>query len=267
MSLFANQKLDGRASRVYVKDMTTTTTLTGRDAIRYAEAHDLTVRKHADPIEGAREGLTVSEAEEVAREDASLIWIEVEAPDLIATEARDCADCAWPEGTDDDRRESADWCLTEGDLKSIERVLGRRLVRDEIRDASRAYEARLLALRATLPPRRPGRPAREPSEGETRTVSVRLTGRERASFGTAAGGEGEIGGWLRGLGRVEAEMDAVKTECAYCGRDVPGSAGGRDVPGSGDEQVPALADDGEWSDLAAHHSADCEWIATRAHRR
>lgn len=52
-------------------------TLTGRDAISYAEANGLTLSKHADPTEGTRAGLTVEEAEEVAAEDPSLIWIAV----------------------------------------------------------------------------------------------------------------------------------------------------------------------------------------------
>ena len=54
--------------------MTTTTKLTGRAAISHAAASGTTLNKYADPTEGARTGLTVEEAEEVAREDASLIW-------------------------------------------------------------------------------------------------------------------------------------------------------------------------------------------------
>jgi hypothetical protein len=55
----------------------TTTTLEGLNAIDYAEAHGLTLNKYADPTEDAREGLSVSEAREVAREDASLIYVSV----------------------------------------------------------------------------------------------------------------------------------------------------------------------------------------------
>jgi hypothetical protein len=51
-------------------------TLTGTDAIAYAETHGRTLNKHADPTEGARTGLTVSEAQRVAKEDPSLIWID-----------------------------------------------------------------------------------------------------------------------------------------------------------------------------------------------
>lgn len=54
----------------------TTKILTGHDAITYAEAAGLTLKKYADPIEGAREGLTVDEAREVAREDQGLIYLE-----------------------------------------------------------------------------------------------------------------------------------------------------------------------------------------------
>lgn len=52
-------------------------TITGLDAINHAEAHGLRLSKYADPIEDAREGLTVDEAREVAAEDASLIYLQV----------------------------------------------------------------------------------------------------------------------------------------------------------------------------------------------
>jgi hypothetical protein len=60
--------------------MTTTTsktTLTGREAIAYAREHGLDVQKYADPTEGAR-SLTPDEADQVAREDPSLLWVEVQ---------------------------------------------------------------------------------------------------------------------------------------------------------------------------------------------
>ena len=53
-----------------------TTKLTGSKAIEYAEAHGLTLNKYTDPTEEAREGLSVDEARQIAREDPSLIWIE-----------------------------------------------------------------------------------------------------------------------------------------------------------------------------------------------
>ena len=49
--------------------------LHGREAILYAERHGLALNKYADPTEGAREGLTVGEANDVASEDPDLIWI------------------------------------------------------------------------------------------------------------------------------------------------------------------------------------------------
>jgi hypothetical protein len=58
--------------------MTTTTRLTGRDAIQYARRHGLTLSKYADPTEGARSDLTIAEAEAVAREDGSLIYVDAE---------------------------------------------------------------------------------------------------------------------------------------------------------------------------------------------
>ncbi len=45
-------------------------------------------------------------------------------------------------------------------------------------------------------------------------------------------------------------------ECADCGRE-------HALPDS----VPDADDDEAWGELAAEHDDDCEWIATRAHRR
>lgn len=53
-------------------------TLIGLDAIEFAEKHGLRLSKYADPTEDAREGLTVEEAREIAREDASLIYIKAD---------------------------------------------------------------------------------------------------------------------------------------------------------------------------------------------
>jgi len=50
--------------------------LTGHEAIAYAEAHDLTLSKYADPIEDERDGLTIEEAIAVANGDPSLIYID-----------------------------------------------------------------------------------------------------------------------------------------------------------------------------------------------
>lgn len=55
--------------------------LTGYDAIDYAEANGLTLAKYADPTEDAREGLTVAEAREIAREDPSLIYVPADDTD------------------------------------------------------------------------------------------------------------------------------------------------------------------------------------------
>ena len=46
------------------------------------------------------------------------------------------------------------------------------------------------------------------------------------------------------------------TECVYCGYTIPGG-----------ETVPSVDDDAAWAKLAAQHSAGCEWVITRAHRR
>ena len=52
--------------------------LGGHEAIKYAEAHGTTLQKYADPIEDAREDLSIEEAREIAREDPSLIYVDVE---------------------------------------------------------------------------------------------------------------------------------------------------------------------------------------------
>jgi hypothetical protein len=51
--------------------------LTGFEAIEYAEVEGLNLNKAADAIDEARSGLTVAEAEAIAAEDPSLIWLEV----------------------------------------------------------------------------------------------------------------------------------------------------------------------------------------------
>ena len=53
----------------------TTITLQGGAAVDYAYEHDLTLDKYADPIEGARTGLTPEEAYAVVREDPRLITL------------------------------------------------------------------------------------------------------------------------------------------------------------------------------------------------
>ena len=45
------------------------------------------LNKYSDPIEDAREGLTVEEAREIAREDPGLIYLEVEEMDYYIDEA------------------------------------------------------------------------------------------------------------------------------------------------------------------------------------
>jgi hypothetical protein len=52
------------------------TTISGHAAITLAETFGLTLNKYADPTDGARDGLTAEEAREIAREDASLIWLD-----------------------------------------------------------------------------------------------------------------------------------------------------------------------------------------------
>ena len=49
----------------------------GRKALDYAYRHNVGLHKYADPIEGARSGLTFEQAYEIAKEDPSLIYAKV----------------------------------------------------------------------------------------------------------------------------------------------------------------------------------------------
>lgn len=51
--------------------------LYGYEAIAYAEEHEVPLNKYADPVEDARECLTIEEAREVAAEDPGLIYIDI----------------------------------------------------------------------------------------------------------------------------------------------------------------------------------------------
>lgn len=53
-------------------------TLKAYDAIEYAEQHGLRLSMYNSPIEDARDDLTVEEAREIAREDAGLIYLDIE---------------------------------------------------------------------------------------------------------------------------------------------------------------------------------------------
>jgi hypothetical protein len=55
----------------------TTSRIIGHDAIEYAERHGLTLKKYADPTEGAREDLSLDEAREIAKADPTLIYIDI----------------------------------------------------------------------------------------------------------------------------------------------------------------------------------------------
>jgi hypothetical protein len=51
--------------------------LTGFAAIEFAEKHGLRLTKRADRVDDAVEGLTVAEAEAIADEDESLIYLDL----------------------------------------------------------------------------------------------------------------------------------------------------------------------------------------------
>ena len=49
----------------------------GRKALDYAYRHNVALHKYADPIEGARSGLSFDEADDIVRVDPSLIYARV----------------------------------------------------------------------------------------------------------------------------------------------------------------------------------------------
>lgn len=52
--------------------------LQGGDVLEYLRRNPSEVcNKHADPLEEACEGVTLEEAEQIAREDAGLLWVEL----------------------------------------------------------------------------------------------------------------------------------------------------------------------------------------------
>lgn len=100
--------------------MNDTVTLYGRDAIAYAEAHDMTLAKASDPTEGAREGVSVDEARQIATQDSGLLslslpWHTVRQH-IVAL--RDEAIAAG----DDDQAESCDAALA-GDEDEVARCM------------------------------------------------------------------------------------------------------------------------------------------------
>lgn len=60
--------------------------LIGWDAIRYAVANDMLLRKYADPVEDAREGVTPEQAQEIATDDPRVIYIEITGEHLVVDE-------------------------------------------------------------------------------------------------------------------------------------------------------------------------------------
>ena len=85
--------------------------ITGQAAIDYATTSNQTLNKYADPIEEARAGLTIEEAEEVAREDASLVWISAPTiPEELYEDDQDLEDLADFMGLTVEEAEDCSWC-------------------------------------------------------------------------------------------------------------------------------------------------------------
>lgn len=91
--------------------------LTGRAAIDFAEHHpDVTLRKHNDPTEDARDGLTLTEARAIADVDEGLVYVELRH--ALCYVLRWGVDCWGTEVTDDEHAEAcarAEEWLTENE--------------------------------------------------------------------------------------------------------------------------------------------------------
>ncbi len=123
-----------------------TVRLTGRAALDYAARHGLELCKHSDPTEGAREGLSVDEAERIAREDAELVYLD--APVVYRIAPRDSHDwdlagegnefstveeaCSAAESMDETNPLEGDdeWCVYEIEPGSSPTCLTERLPSD-----------------------------------------------------------------------------------------------------------------------------------------
>lgn len=77
--------------------MTTTTRLTGSDAIEYAERHGLTLSHYGTPIEDAREGVSTDDesVREMLHADPSLIYLDVEIDGELVLCRSDMGDGGW----------------------------------------------------------------------------------------------------------------------------------------------------------------------------
>lgn len=91
--------------------------LTGRAAIDFAEHHpDVALRKHADPTEGARDELTLTEGRAIADVDDGLVYVELRH--ALCYVLRWGVDCWGTEVTDDEHAEAcarAEEWLTENE--------------------------------------------------------------------------------------------------------------------------------------------------------
>lgn len=68
------------------------TKLTGHDAIEAKrENSEVVLNTYDSPIDSAQEDITIEQAEEIAREDDSLVWAEVQEFKVISTEIYDNA--------------------------------------------------------------------------------------------------------------------------------------------------------------------------------
>ena len=70
-------------------------TLTGHEAIAIAEAIGLTISMYTHPVDDARPGITPEVAREIAKEDPTLLYLEIEYIDLPHYHFRGNVDCEY----------------------------------------------------------------------------------------------------------------------------------------------------------------------------
>jgi hypothetical protein len=99
--------------------------VTGMQAIEMAERDGLTLNKYADPTEGARDGLSIEEAREIAKEDPELIYLD--RPEIKINVLRDGGEwfaARWIDGVYDgcDSLEIDDDASTDDALTAAEHI-------------------------------------------------------------------------------------------------------------------------------------------------
>lgn len=125
-----------KAHKIAIAQYAAAADLSINGAIQHAHDHDATICSYADPTAVAREGLTVDEAQAIAREDCSLVYVvctgieidvaaDPDEDDCLAAAAREWASerdglQGWdlsPRWTDEDTRETVTLTIPAGAIR------------------------------------------------------------------------------------------------------------------------------------------------------